>query len=278
MNVMDARPLKAAIQELADELADLPNFSKEYKKAVAAARKKHAYMSGEGAATFIVNTAEKWADEMRQDRAERGSHSRVAPMESIQDRMAHLLEAGNASSETMEVLVDALKEIVRNCERRLRKGHDEGDASTLAVAKAALAKAGMGGGGSAKPIRMSGFGESVDDTEIAAWAQNSYPEKGDAAFLVHGTTTPGGLAGDIFGGLKAHFVARPFIMDIQRVLADMRDEAAVSIKSQEDARKLYNKHAEDFLRAMYKAHGNGKKPYGDNYEAVEKWVKSKVKK
>lgn len=120
--------------------------------------------------------------------------------------------------------------------------------------------------------------EATDDAEIAAWAQNSYPEKGDAAFLVHGTTTPGGLAGDIFGGLKAHFVARPFIMDIQRVLADMRDEVAVSIKSQEDARKLYNKHAEDFLRAMYKAHGNGKKPYGSNYDAVEKWVKSKVKK
>lgn len=98
MNVMDTKQMQAAIQELADELADLPNFSKEYKKAVAAAKKKHTYVSGEGAATFIVNTAEKWADEMRQDRAERGSHSRMAPMESIQDRMNALLSEGKSPS------------------------------------------------------------------------------------------------------------------------------------------------------------------------------------
>ena len=110
MNVMDAKPLKAAIQELADELADLPNFSKEYKKAVAAAKKKHAHLSGEGAATFIVNTAEKWADEMRQDRAERGSLSRVAPMESIQDRMGRLLEAKSPSFSEVEELQAEFKD------------------------------------------------------------------------------------------------------------------------------------------------------------------------
>lgn len=38
-------------------------------------------------------------------------------------------------------LVAALQQIADGCERRLRKGHDEGDAASLDIARAAIAKA-----------------------------------------------------------------------------------------------------------------------------------------
>lgn len=38
-------------------------------------------------------------------------------------------------------LVAALQQIADGCERRLRKGHDEGDAASLDIARSAIAKA-----------------------------------------------------------------------------------------------------------------------------------------
>lgn len=66
-----------------------------------------------------------------------------AHLNSKLDALRVQLEANGTDLSTqlntkLEVAKEALREIVRGCEYRLRKGHDEGDASTLRLAKDAL--------------------------------------------------------------------------------------------------------------------------------------------
>lgn len=116
----------------------------------------------------------------------------------------------------------------------------------------------------------------MDREKIAMWAVASYPEKGDAAFLVHGTQPTSGFASEFYSGLRGYFVSRPFIHDIQRAIADLRDEVAVSIASQELARKLWQEHAEVFLVEMFAAHSDGQELFGEHPEAVAAWAKRHV--
>ena len=121
------------------------------------------------------------------------------------------------------------------------------------------------------------FDVEAEDAAIAAWALSSYPERGDAAFMVHAPPVGGGIAGEFWEGLRAHFTARPFVNAIQQVIADSKGEYAISIESQEEGQKLYNDHAEDFLREMYRTHNHGAIPFGGAYDemsagAVEAWV------
>ena len=107
------------------------------------------------------------------------------------------------------------------------------------------------------------------DEQVALWAISSY--RGDATWLVHSSPV-GGLAGEVWEGLRAHFVASPFIRAIQCAIAELRGEVAVSIQSQELGRLLYQEKAAEFLRAMYVAHNNGLIPFGDDPAAIEAWV------
>ena len=57
-----------------------------------------------------------------------------------------IVEGANAAANARLIaacpdLVAALQQIADGCERRLRKGHDEGDAASLDIARAAIAKA-----------------------------------------------------------------------------------------------------------------------------------------
>jgi len=112
---MNLSQMKKAAKELAQELADVPNFAPAYKKLVAAAKKQYG-ADDPDEADHIVNMAEKMADEMRQDRAERGALSRVAPMESVQDRMGRLLGEGKKPdfSEVEELQADFKDHLKQN--------------------------------------------------------------------------------------------------------------------------------------------------------------------
>jgi len=112
--------------------------------------------------------------------------------------------------------------------------------------------------------------------DIAIWAQSSY--QGDAAFMVNAPYLGGGsIASSFWEGLRAHFISQPFIRAIQGNIAELRDEICVSIISQNEGTKLYKKYAEKFLTDMFKAHKNGKQPFGDNYQAITRWVKDHYK-
>jgi hypothetical protein len=112
--------------------------------------------------------------------------------------------------------------------------------------------------------------------EIAAWAMESYPERGDASFMVRSPSMGGGsFASHFWEGLRSYFIARPFIRAIQEALSEAKGEVSVSVESQQEGQDLYQKHAEDFLRAMYRAHNNGRAPFGDKWQAVDQWVLSK---
>lgn len=111
------------------------------------------------------------------------------------------------------------------------------------------------------------------EAQIAAWAINSYPERGDAAFMVHSTGVAGGsLAYEFWEGLRSYFVARPFIRAIQGELAEDRNEVAVSIRSQEDGFAIWREHARAFLEAMYAAHDEGAIPFGEVAGVVRAWL------
>lgn len=112
------------------------------------------------------------------------------------------------------------------------------------------------------------------DEEIAAWAIRSY--RGDASWMVSSPFLGGGLAGDLWQGLRAHFVSRPFVHAICLQIAEIRDEVAVSIASQELGAKLYKENAEEFLRAMYVAHRSGQLLFGENDTAIREWVNSRI--
>ena len=108
---------------------------------------------------------------------------------------------------------------------------------------------------------------------IAAWAQSSYPEKGDGGFLVRGSApSPGSLAADFYGALQGIFVKRMFVSDIQRVLADRADTGAITIEQQEEARRIWSQDAAKYLKDMYVAHDYGQIPYGERYGAVKAWM------
>ena len=111
------------------------------------------------------------------------------------------------------------------------------------------------------------------EAKIALWAINSYPERGDAAFMVHSTGVAGGsLAYEFWEGLRSYFVAQPFVRAIQRELAEDRDEVAVSIQSQEDGYAVWRAHARTFLEAMYAAHSDGAVPFGEVEGVVRAWL------
>lgn len=122
-----------------------------------------------------------------------------------------------------------------------------------------------------KPARIDAKKE-----EIALWAIKSY--KGDAGFMVDSPTIGNSsIAGAFWEGLRAHFIRQPFVRAIQSEISDLKDDVVVSIKSQKQGQDLYNKHAEQFLRDMYKAHRNGKQRFGENYKALTAWVKKHFK-
>lgn len=106
-----------------------------------------------------------------------------------------------------------------------------------------------------------------EDAAIAGWALESY--KGDASFMVHGTPRLTGLAGALWEGLRAHFVAQPFLLEIGASLARLRGDVSVSVESQHHARELYGIR---FLRDMYAAHDDGAQPFGAVGAAVDAWV------
>ena len=110
---------------------------------------------------------------------------------------------------------------------------------------------------------------------IAAWAQSSYPEKGDGGFLVRGSgVTSGSLAADFYGSLQGMFVKRMFVGDIQRVLANREDTGSVTIEQQEEARRIWAQDAAKFLRDMYVDHDYGQIPYGAHRRrnVVKAWM------
>ena len=116
--------------------------------------------------------------------------------------------------------------------------------------------------------------QAASKEEIAAWAMDSY--KGDADFMVRSPSIgSGSFASHFWEGLRSHFIAQRFIRHIQESISEAKGEAAVSIESQDEGTDLYKRHAEKFLRDMYRAHGNGRQPFGDNWRAIDAWVLSK---
>lgn len=117
------------------------------------------------------------------------------------------------------------------------------------------------------------------EERIAAWATMSY--QGDGRFVVDTSIAGGSLASAIFDGLRAYFVAKPFISDIGHAVSVMRGHDGIQrIEDQETARELYGKHAEDFLRTMFKHHDNGAVPYryaDGHHAAVATWVRRHAK-
>lgn len=114
--------------------------------------------------------------------------------------------------------------------------------------------------------------------QIAAWAIRSYPEKGDAAFIVHGGRVTGGMAREFMESLRSYFVARPFVREIGSALREAKGQAATSIADQELAAQIWKEHAESFLKDMYAAHDDGRVLFGETYDTadhVEAWVKRK---
>ena len=112
---------------------------------------------------------------------------------------------------------------------------------------------------------------------IAAWAQSSYPEKGDAAFIVHGfaNLSGGSIAADFYGGLHGYFIRQRFVRDIGGALADREDTGAITIEQQEEARRIWGQDATKFLKDMYIAHDYGQIPYGQAHRrrnVVKDWI------
>lgn len=119
----------------------------------------------------------------------------------------------------------------------------------------------------------------TDDNAVATWAWESYPHRGDAAFFVHRTAGTSGLAGAVLEGLRARFIASPFVRAIQGALSDMHGDSAVSIADQEAGVNLYNEHTAEFLRAMYREHDNGRILFGKGDAGiVEAWVSAQTAK
>lgn len=114
--------------------------------------------------------------------------------------------------------------------------------------------------------------KAAKEEDIAAWVVNSYPEMGDAAFMVRSPGPSSGFAREFWEGLRSYFAARPFIRTIQSILAEAKGEVSVSIETQNQAWEIWKKDAKKFLIDMYKAHGNGRKKFGDNWQAVENWL------
>jgi hypothetical protein len=84
------------------------------------------------------------------------------------------------------------------------------------------------------------------------------------------------MAREFMASLQAYFVSRPFVRSIGSALADIKDQAAVSIEDQELARKIWADHAKAFLKDMYVAHDNGAVLFGQTYDTpghVEAWIK-----
>ena len=110
---------------------------------------------------------------------------------------------------------------------------------------------------------------------IAAWVQSSYPERGDAAFLMRSSaSSSGSLAADFYGSLQSMFVKRMFVSDIQRVLANREDTGSVTIEQQEEARRIWAQDAAKFLKDMYVDHHYGQIPYGAHRRrnVVKAWI------
>ena len=114
--------------------------------------------------------------------------------------------------------------------------------------------------------------------QIAAWALRSYPDAGDAAFIVHGGRVTGGMAREFMESLRSYFVARPYVRALGSALREAKGQAATSSADQELAAQIWKEHAESFLKDMYAAHDDGRVLFGQTYDTpghVEAWVKRK---
>lgn len=122
---------------------------------------------------------------------------------------------------------------------------------------------------------------AASDMDVAQWVVDSYPESGDANFVVRGMPSVGNsVAGDFLEGLRSYFAARPFVREIMQALQNIEDPhaSAITIDNQQKAQDLFQEDPREFFHAMYRLHQNGKVLFGDpkSYEAVEAWVLQKL--
>lgn len=121
---------------------------------------------------------------------------------------------------------------------------------------------------------------AFSDADVAQWVIDSYPDRGDARFVVKGMPFVGeSVAAAFLESLRSYFASRPFVSDIMQVLQNIDDPgSAITVENQEKAYELFKKDPREFFHEMYHLHGNGKQKFGGNhsYKAIEAWVLRKL--